>query len=88
MVPEAEAVGDNGIVLGGKDEDEDEDWAGAAEVLAFGVLILGVGAAGGAGIAVTLVGGRMNSAVAPPPVPVYQLNLNPGTVSGLPVRSQ
>jgi hypothetical protein len=64
-----EAVGDNGIVLGGKDEDEDEDWADAAEVLAFGVLILGagitVGAAGGAGIAVTLVGGGMSSAVAP-----------------------
>jgi hypothetical protein len=91
MVPEVYDIGEDGTVLGGDDEDEEEDWAGTAEVLAFGVLILGVGikvgAAGGVGVAVALVEARMNSAVASPLVTVYQLNLNLGTVLGSPFRS-
>ncbi len=46
MVPEVEAVGKEGTVLGGDDEDDD-DWVGAADMPALGVLIFGAGIAAG-----------------------------------------
>ncbi len=45
-VPEVEAVGDDGTVLGG-DGVEDADEARAAEVLALGPLTFGVGTTAG-----------------------------------------
>ncbi len=58
-VPEVEAVGEEGTVLSGDDED-DEDWVGAAEALALGGLIFGAritaGVAGGAGVVVVVEG--------------------------------
>jgi hypothetical protein len=100
-VPDIEVIGDEGTVLGGEEEEEDDDWTALAEVLAFGILTFGAGisagAAGGTGIdlaagtSLVWIGGawsRMNSALESPPVTVYQLNRNSGTVSGSPVRSQ
>jgi len=56
-VPEVVAVGEEGTLLGGDDED-DEDWVGAAEALALGGLIFGAwitaGVAGGAGVVVVV----------------------------------
>ncbi len=96
--PEVEAVGNEGVVLGFDDNDK-EGRAALAEVLAFGTLIFGEGAAGGAGriagglteVALVCRGcawSRMNSVVPSAVVTVYQLNLNSGTVSGSPVKSQ
>jgi hypothetical protein len=59
MVPKVEAIGEDGTVLCGDDED-DEDWVGAADILALGGLIFGAGitagAAGGAGVVVVVEG--------------------------------
>jgi hypothetical protein len=46
-VPDVEGVGEDGTILAGEGE-EDELRAGAVDVLAFGALIFGIGAAGGA----------------------------------------
>ncbi len=89
-VPNVEAVGEEGVVLGVDyaDAKDDDGWVALVEVLAFGGLTLGSGA-GGSGLdlaaVVTLacVDGacsRMNSAVPSAVVTVYQLNLNSGTV--------
>jgi hypothetical protein len=99
-VPDVEGVGEDGTILAGEGE-EDELRAGAMDVLAFGALIFGISAAGGAvgRAGIDLVGGvsltgivegsaRMNSAVSSPPVTVYQLNWNSGTVSGSLVSRQ
>jgi len=100
MVPKVEAIGEDGTVLCGDDED-DEDWVGAADILALGGLIFGAGitagAAGGAGVVVVVEGNLawtggalagMNYAMVSPPVTVYQLNLNSSTLSGSPVKSR
>jgi hypothetical protein len=42
MVPEVEAVGDRGTVLGGDSVEDANEGAGAAEVLALGPLTFGV----------------------------------------------
>ncbi len=95
-----EGVGAEGTVQAGEGKEE-ELGAGAVDVLAFVALIFGIGAAGGGvgGAGVDLVDGvgltgiievwaGINSAVASPPVTVYQLNQNSGTVSGSPVSSR
>jgi hypothetical protein len=98
-VPEVDGVGEEWVVLDSVPDEADED-GGAKEVLAFGALGCTLMAGAGVGSWVTLAGAtvgwelvavalaRVNSAVASPPVTVYKLNLNLGTVSGSPVRSQ
>ncbi len=99
-VPEVEAEGEEGTVLSG-DEEDDDDWAGLADVLAFGVFTLGIGISAGvisvtgidlaARVILGWIGGAWSGiklAMASPPVTVYQLNLNSGTVSSSPVRSR
>ncbi len=98
-VPDIAAVGKEGTVLG-VDEEDDNNWAALAEVLAFGVLTFVAGIEAGAadetgidlaaGVILVCIGGAwsgMNSAEVSPPVTVYQLNRNSGTVSGSPVKS-
>ncbi len=98
IVPEVEAVGDDGAVLSLDELAEDVDDEGRvalAEVLAFGALIVREGIGGRAGGAVgglaegalALTGGAWSEMNPSAVVIVYQLNLNSGTVSGSPVRS-
>ncbi len=99
IVPEVEAVGDDGAVLGLDELAEDVDDEGRvalAEVLTFGALIVREGIGGGAGGAVgglaegalALTGSAWSEMNLSAVVIVYQLNLNSGTVSGSPVRSR
>ncbi len=94
-VPEVDAIGDEGVVLGLEEDDDEEGSAALAEILAFGFLIFAavVAADAGEGLAAVALVGRgcawpgMNSTMASPPGTVNQLNLNSGTVFGSPVRS-
>jgi hypothetical protein len=100
-VPEVVALGEDGVVLGpedGLEEVVDEGSLARAEVLALGGLTVGAGAGAGVGaLAVVLdavagvlrAGCRCGCSQYPSVVSiVYQLNLNSGTVSDSPVRSQ
>jgi len=83
-------------VLGVDEDEDDEGCVALVEVLAFCDFTLGSGTVGsGLDLAAIVTrastGGSwsgMNSAVPSALVTVYQLNLNSGTVSGSPVRSQ
>jgi hypothetical protein len=96
---DVEAVGEDGVILGFDEDADDVDEEGRvvlAEVLAFSALIVVEGVGGRAGVAVEGLGegalaltgcawSKMNPSAV---VTVYQLNLNSGTVSGSPMRSQ
>ncbi len=96
IVPEVEAVGDDGAVLGLDELAEDVDDKGRVALLAFGALIVREGIGGRAGGAVgglaegalALTGSAWSETNPSAVVIVYQLNLKSGTVSGSPFRSQ